>query len=133
MRSNMAMELIVYTPTRVLDYITKGNKDKMGEDKDQSQSYVEKMLEGLDGKDVAVGVGDRAKDMIEVCQSEAFFRIDKQLHMSDSNVPVVWVNSSFPDARGSTYAHTDHDGVELSNRQGEYRRKSRIEDKYQKK
>ena len=63
MRSNMAMELILYTPRRVLDYITKGNKDKMGEDEDQSQSRVQKLLEGLGGKD-AKTIGDRANDMM---------------------------------------------------------------------
>ena len=116
MKSNMAiLELILYTPRRVLDYITKGNTDKMGEDEDRSQSRVLKLLLGLGGKDART-VADRAEDMMEVCQSEAFFRIDGQLRMSDSNAPVVWVNSSFPDARGSTYAHTDGDGMELQNR-----------------
>ena len=77
-------------------------------------------------------MADRAAGMREVCQSEAFFRIDKQLHLADSNITVAWVNSNFPDERGSTFRQVESDGIQLPGRPGQYQRTSRIEDKYQK-
>ena len=76
-------------------------------------------------------VVERTAEMTEVCQSEAFFRIDKQLHLADSNTTVAWVNSMFPDERCSTFRQVEGDGIELPERPGQYQRTSRIEDKYQ--
>ena len=75
----------------------------------------------------------RAREMREICESEAFFRIDRQMHMSDSNTFTVWVNTAFPAERKSSFVRVEEGGIELPNRPGEYQRTSRIEDKYQRK
>ena len=127
MRSNMAVKLIMSTPDAVLHYVTKaaGRQD--------SQTRI---VAGIKQKNVGVTaqkVADRADQMREVCQSEAFFRIDKNMHLSDTNVTTAWVNSAFPDQRGSTYVRVEGQGIDLPNRPGQYRQTSRIEDKYQRK
>ena len=78
-------------------------------------------------------VAKRAEKMREICQSEAFFRIDRNLYMAESNVTVAWINSSFPDKRGSTFTRAEKEGMVLPDRSVVVQPKSRIEDKYQRK
>ena len=75
----------------------------------------------------------RAREMREICESEAFFRLDRQMHLSDSNASTVWVNSDFPAGTKSSFVRVEEGGIELPNRPGEYERTSRIEDKYERK
>ena len=75
----------------------------------------------------------RAREMKEICEAEAFFRLDSQMHMSDSNVTTVWVNTDFPAMRKGSFVRVEEGGIELPNRPGEYQRTSRIEDKYERK
>ena len=83
--------------------------------------------------DVGESLVRRVKQMVEVCQAEALFRIDPNLSMSNTNVAVTWVNTSFPRERGAVYARVEEDGEELPDRVGEFVRMSRIEDRYQRK
>ena len=78
-------------------------------------------------------VANRAEKMREICQSEAFFKIDRNLHMTNSNVTVAWINSSFPDKRGSTFTRAEEEDTVLPGRSAVVQPKSRIEDKYQRK
>ena len=82
---------------------------------------------------VAESLVRRVKQMVEVCQAEALFRIDPNLSMSNTNVAVTWINTSFPRERGAVYARVEEDGEELPDRVGEFVRMSRIEDRYQRK
>ena len=82
-------------------------------------------------------VAKRAEKMREICQSEAFFGIDRNLHMTESNVTAGWISSSIPDKRGSTFTRAEEEEgkVLLPDRSAAaaVQRKSRIEDKYQRK
>jgi hypothetical protein len=115
-------------PRKVFSYVTKG---AMPRDFGSKQKTLSKLAE-LDLCTNSAKVADRAAGMREVCQAEAFFRIDKQLHLADSNITVAWVNSNFPDERGATFRQVESDGIQLPGRPGQYQRTSRIEDKYQK-
>ena len=130
LKSNMSIRLILHTPQQVFDYITKGSCIESG-----AQQMITKKLLELDENGVrdAGKLAERTQKMREVCQSEAYFRIDKQLRMSESNVKVAWIDSRFPNLRASTFvAVDDGEGITLPHRTGEYVRTSRIDDKYQK-
>ena len=127
MKSNMEVKIILSTPRKVFSYVTKGARPK----KFGSKQKVLSELQGLNLCTNSMKVADRIAEMTEVCQSEAFFRIDKQLHLADTNTTVAWVNSTFPDERGSTFKQVEGEGIELPDRPGQYQRTSRIEDKYQ--
>ena len=79
-------------------------------------------------------MAERAAKMTEVCQAEAFFRPDPSMHMSDTNIKVDWIDTSFPDKRGVTFSRVEDkgNGTSLPDRCGEFQPTSRIEDKYQK-
>ena len=127
MQSNMEVKLVLATPNTVLRYVTKGGKTG------HNTSRVVNALLDQEFSIYATRLGNRAQDMNEICESEAFFRLDKQLHMSDTNVTTVWVNSGFPNERTSSFVRADAGGVALPARPGEYLRKDRIEDRYEKK
>ena len=132
MRSNMAIKLITKTPQKVVNYITKGSGRKFHDYENGSLQSVVKCLEEKND-DVGESLVRRVKQMVEVCQAEALFRIDPNLSMSNTNVAVTWVNTSFPRERGAVYARVEEDGEELPDRVGEFVRMSRIEDRYQRK
>ena len=132
MRSNMAIKLITKTPQKVVNYITKGSGRKFHDYENGSLRSVVKCLEEKND-DVGESLVRRVKQMMEVCQAEALFRIDPNLSMSNTNVAVTWVNTSFPRERGAVYARVEEDGEELPDRVGEFVRMSRIEDRYQRK
>ena len=127
MKANMEVKIILSTPRKVFRYVTKGAKPK----KFGSKQKILSKLQEMNLCTNSMKVVKRTAEMTEVCQSEAFFRIDKQLHLADSNTTVAWVNSMFPDERGSTFRQVEGDGIELPGRLGQYQRTSRIEDKYQ--
>ena len=79
---------------------------------------------------------DRAEKMRLIYQPEAFFRIVRNPYMTESNLTVAWINSSFPDKRGSTFTRAEEEGMVLlpdRSAAAVLQRKSRIEDKYQRK
>ena len=126
MQSNMEVKLILATPGNVLSYVTKaGNAGR--------RASVADALDGQGPSMQVKKIAARARDMREICEAEAFFRMDSQMHMSDSNVTTVWVNTDFPERRASTFVRVEDGGIELPNRPGEYQRTNRIEDKYEKK
>ena len=132
LKTNMAVKLITYTPRVVVNYITKGKGRKMGDDENSSLASVVNALKRVE-KPLAERLIKRVKDMVEVCQAEALFRIDPNLSMSSTNVPITWINSSFPHRRGATYARVEEEGEELPDRVGEFMRLPRIEDRFQEK
>ena len=127
MRSNMEVKLIMSNPDTVLSYMTKAKSKRT------SHARLVDELRENEPDLRAQKVADRADQMREVCQSEAFFRLDRNMHLSDSNVPTVWVNSAFPDLRGATYTRVHNCGIDLPNRPGTYFPTSRMDDKYAKK
>ena len=90
---------------------------------------------GADARKVA----NRAEKMREICQSEAFFRIDNDLHMTESNVNVAWIDMGFPHKRASTFKAAEEEEEEEGKvvlpdrpcREAPDWRKNRIDDKYQ--
>ena len=126
MRSNMEVKLIMATPKEVLKYVTKASKTN------DNQSIIVDKLKKENKSVSAQKVADRAAKSREVCQSEAFFRIDRNMHLADTNVTTVWLNSDFPDNRGSSYVRVA-EGIQLPNRPGEYMVTSRMDNKYSKK
>ena len=145
MQSNMAIRLVMHTPNFVIDYITKGgrkSRSKSAAEEGVSDSVAVRKLQEIGGAD-ARKIAIRADKMREICQSEAFFRIDKDLHMTESNVKVAWIDTSFPHKRGSTFdgaaeeeEEEEEEGgkVVLPNRpcrKAPDKRKNRINDKYQ--
>ena len=132
LETNMAVKLITYTPKVLINYVTKGKGRKMGDDENSSLAKVVNALNHVE-KPLAERLIKRVKDMVEVCQAEALFRIDPTLSMSSTNVPITWINSSFPHKRGATYARVEEEGEGLPDRVGEFVRLPRIEDRYQEK
>ena len=59
-------------------------------------------------------------DLRRVNLAEAFFRIDDNLPLSETNLPVEFVNTNFPDNRPSNYARVNDGGVLLPNMNGRY-------------
>ena len=132
MKTNMAVKLVTKTPQKVVRYVTKGKGRKKGDDENSSFASIQHALENVDDPS-SRRLKKRVSEMVEVCQTEALFRIDPNLSMSTTNVPVTWINSSFPQRRGATYARVEEQGEELPDRIGEFERLSRIEDRYQRK
>ena len=126
MQSNMEVKLILATPVKVLGYVTKGGRAGKN---DFVADALDRQRFSSHGKRLAA----RAREMREICESEAFFRLDRQMHLSDSNASTVWVNTDFPAGRKSSFVRVEEGGIELPNRPGEYERTSRIEDKYERK
>ena len=126
MQSNMEVKLILGTPVKVLSYVTKGGMAG-------KTDLVANALDGQNFSSHGKRLAARAREMREICESEAFFRLDRQMHLSDSNANTVWVNTDFPAGRKSTFVRVEEGRIELPNRPGEYQRTSRIEDKYERK
>ena len=128
MRSNMSVQLVTHTPDRVLMYMTKGH-----EGHDERVSDVEKALKETVGPyaSYAAKVAERARNMTEISIAEAYHKIDPELHMSDTNIGAVRIDTRFPDKRGTSFVRVDQGGTELPNREGEYQKTNRIEDKHE--
>ena len=133
MKSNISIRLVLHTPETVLNYITKGNNIKDGKERSQD-IIVNKLREMSDMGDTdAEWVADRAENQREVSLPEAFFRIDDQLHLAESNVAVVYVDTHFPNLRKATFVTSrEQEGTSIPGRPGKYTRTSRAEDKYEK-
>jgi hypothetical protein len=128
MRSNMEVNLVLYTPEVVLRYITKGKKT--------AGNQVETVRE-LKKDDAFANRRDminRLKHMREVSEAEAYYRLDPELTLSSTNLSVDWVNTAFPQTRTASYKLDDgDDGVSLPGRPGCYVRTSGLLDKYEQK
>ena len=59
-----------------------------------------------------------AQDYRKITLPEAFFRIDTRLNFSNTNLQVVFVNTNFPNERGSKYEPSHEGEVQLPGRDG---------------
>ena len=67
----------------------------------------------------------------EVTLAEAFFRIDDSLSLYETNVPVVFVNTNFPQQRPRTYKQSNDGGINLPGKEGSYTPTKSILDTYE--
>ena len=51
----------------------------------------------------AAKIVSRTRDYREVNLAEAYFRAEDTLKLSESNIPVVFINTNFPNSRGTMY------------------------------
>ena len=128
MRSNMEVNLVLYTPEVVLKYITKRKKTS------STQLATVRELKHDDTFAHRRDIINRLKHMREVTEAEAYFRLDPDLTLSSTNLSVEWVNTAFPQTRTASYRLDEGgDGVSLPGRPGFYVRTSGLLDKYEQK
>ena len=114
MRSNMELSLVLHTPMKCLQYMTKAQK------KPSSHRNVVNRLKEM-GEATSLGnILKRMSDLREVGLDEAFFRIDDSLSLSETNAPVVFVNTNFPENRSRKYVKVHEGGITLPDRVGQY-------------
>ena len=99
MRSNMDVSLILHTPNDVLDYITKGGGNPYLRQKNHSVKKVKAL--------VGPRAAGRIDQMKEVSEAEAYFRLDPDLSLSDTNLTVEWANAVLPQNRTARYIRDD--------------------------
>ena len=118
MRSNMSVQLVTHTPDRVLSYMTKGHE---GPD-DGIMPETEEALDKTSGPyaSYAAKIAGRVRSMTEISLAEAYHKIDPELHMSDTNIKAVRIDTGFPDKRGTSFVRVDQGGTELPNCEGGY-------------
>jgi hypothetical protein len=128
MKSNMEVNLVLYTPDVVLRYITKSQGR-------QDSSQVVNKLQEDQASSNAGNLVTRIKSMREVSEAEAYFRLDKDLTLSSTNLTVEWVNTAFPGIRTGSFKLNDgHDeGIQLPGKPGTYVRTSGWLDKFEEK
>ena len=106
MQSNMAIRLVMHTPNFVIDYITKGgrkSRSKSAAEEGVSDSVAMRKLQEIGGDD-ARKIAIRADKMREICQSEAFFRIDRNLKLKlKLSVEVENLIFQFPSGQGINF------------------------------
>ena len=123
MKSNMEVTLVLHTPDSVLHYITKSSKPP------KSQSETSRKLN--DGS-VSQATKNRIEAMREVSEAEAFFRLDPELTLRETNMPVEWINTALPNKRtGSFIKAEDEDGISLPGKTGQYVKTLSFIDKYE--
>ena len=98
MRSNMSVQVVTHTPDRVLTYMTKGHDDGI-------MSDAEEVLDETSGlyASYVAKIAGRMRSMTEISLAEAYHKIDPELHMSDTNVEAVRIDTFFPDRRGNLF------------------------------
>ena len=124
MRSNMDVSLILHTPYDVLDYISKGGGDRYQRQKNHSVKKVKAL--------VGPRAAGRVDQMKEVTESEAYYRLDPELSLSDTNLTVEWVNAVHPSRRTASYVRDDGpEGVSLPGLPGLFVQTSGLLHKFQ--
>ena len=114
MQSNMELRFVLHTPIKLIEYMTKAQK---------SLGTHRKVVTSLKANGIDTSLVNILKGMSEhrsVNLSEAFFRIDDDLPLSETNLPVEFVNTNFPNNRPSNYVRVDEGGVLLPNMIGRY-------------
>ena len=127
MRSNMEVSLVLFTPEVLLKYITKsqGRPDS---------SHIVKRLREDQAISNTRDLSTRIKTMREVSEAEAYFRLDRDLSLSSTNLTVEWVNTAFPGSRTGSFKLDDGpDGIPLPGKPGHYVRTSGWLDKFEEK
>ena len=75
---------------------------------------------------------NRVAGMREVSEAEAYFRLDPELSLNESNLTVDWVNTALPAVRTGSYKLDDGpDSVELPGKPGRYVQTSGLFEKYE--
>ena len=123
----MGRHLILYTPSTVVNYITKSSERP----KFQTET-IRKLKENRGCTDE---LNRRLKNcMREVSEAEAFFRLDPELTLSETNLNVVFVNTALPQKRTGSYVRTEDENdvsTNLAGKPGQFVRTSGLLDKYQ--
>ena len=93
MQSNMELSLVVFTPQKVIKYITKEQKTAFGMNKARKElvdTFQDPSLENI------LRVFNESR-MLSL--AEAFYRVDSSLSLSESNMPVYTVDTDLPHKR----------------------------------
>ena len=114
MRSNMELSLVLHTPKKCIEYMTKAQKHP------SSHRNVVNRLKEMGEAASLENILKRMSDLREVSLSEAFFRIDDSLSLSETNAQVVFVNTNFPENRSRNYIRVPEGGIMLPDRVGQY-------------
>ena len=114
MRSNMSLSLVLYTPEKVIEYITKA------QNRPNSQHQVVKNLREKGEAATVDQIVRRMAELREVSLAEAFFRIDDSLNLSEANVKVEFVNTNFPENRYRNFVNVAAGGIQLPGKEGRF-------------
>ena len=119
--------MVLHTPEKIIEYMTKAKKLPNG------QRQVIKELKEKGEPVSAPKIANRAAEFREVSLAEAFFRIDSSLRLCESNLPVVFVNTNFPEDRSLHYVKVNKDGIRMPGRSGQFIAAKGILEKYSQK
>ena len=93
MQSNMELSLVVYTPWKVLEYITKEQQEAFG---------MKRSLDQLKHEDKDPSI-ENVLNLIDTARklslSEAFYRIDSSLYLTETNMTAFAVEADLPNRR----------------------------------
>ena len=124
MRSNQAVEVVLHTPEKVVDYVTKARiKPKIHE---ELAKEFKTNSENISGQKIA----ERVSQYRQVSLAEAYFRIDNSLTLAYTNLDVVFVSTKFKDLRAYNYVKVDEGGIELPGKDGKFVKSKGLLEKY---
>ena len=109
----MEVRYVAHTPNLLINYVTKA----------EAKPNIKKVIEDIrksGGTITGASVAARAQDYRRVSLPEAFFRIDSRLFFSNTNLQVVFVNTNFPDKRGTMYKLSPDGLIKLPGREGSF-------------
>ena len=124
MASNMELSLVVFTPKKLLNYITKEQKAAF--------SITEAVREVIEN-----GEDSTLENVLKVINSsrtlslaEAFYRVDTSLFLTESNMPVLHIDSDLPHKRKRFFIKSPEGPDVLPGCRGRYRELSELFDDY---
>ena len=109
----MEVRYVTHTPSLLVNYVTKAEQKK------NIESVIED-IKRTGGPITGASVATHAQDYRKISLPEAFFRIDKRLFFSNTNLQVTYVNTNFPHQRGRMFKPSNHGQIQLQGRDGNF-------------
>ena len=122
MRSSMSLECITHTPKKVIEYITKA--------REEDKTSLIRFLSEQSPSECRVQILEHAKCHRKVTLNEAFYRIDPDLKLSETDLDVCFIEARFPEKRKLVFSKVDIGGIKIHGKDGLYKKKQDMIDKY---